>query len=270
MAGVSIDPDRVEALIAEIAETEIAARFGKLSAEDIHEKSGPADLVTEADEAAERALKKALLGVRPDATFIGEETAAKNPSIVEALGEKGAFWIVDPLDGTRNFVTGAKEFGTIVAFVEGGETRMGWIYAVPEKSSGVAVRGAGARWRGAPIEPKAEPEGNLIALRSLGWAPPSRREQLRALLKQRFDSRPGYCSAYAYLSLARGLVDFKLSSRIHPWDHAAGALLVREAGGKIAFLDSGEDYPPMPSVDRLLLATAPGRDWSAIAASLSG
>ena len=269
MARIDIDPGRVAALIADIAETEIAQRYGKLAPSEIREKSGPTDLVTEVDEATEAALKKALLGIRPDAGFIGEEAAAKDPRVVDALSGSGAFWVVDPLDGTRNFVAGVDEFGTIVAFVEGGETRMGWIYGVPDKACAIAVQGGGARWKDAPIKPKPETKGKMIALRSLGWAPPGRQEHLRALLKDRFDSRPGYCSAYAYLLLAQGLVDFKLSSRIHPWDHAAGALLVREVGGKAAFLDDEAEYPPAPSVDRLLLATAPGRDWRAIAAELN-
>lgn len=267
---MSIDPARIAALIADIAETEIAPRYGRLSADEINQKSGPDDLVTEVDEAAERALKKALLGVRPDAAFIGEEAAAKDPALVETLKGEGAFWIVDPLDGTRNFVRGVDEFATIVAFVENGETRMGWIYAVPDKAVAVAERGAGAEWNGARIVPEARSGEKLVALRSLGWAPPDRRERMRALLTERFESRPSYCSAYAYLSLARGLVDFKISSRIHPWDHVAGALLVKEAGGRTAFLDTGADYPPMPSVDRLLLATAPGRDWRSIAEALRG
>lgn len=268
MASMTIDPAHVGALIAEIAEAEIAPRYGRLSEEEIREKSGPNDLVTEVDEATEAALKKALLGVRPDAVFIGEEAAAKDPSLVEKLGRDGAFWIVDPLDGTRNFVRGVDEFGTIVAFVEDGETRMGWIYAVPEKAIAIAERGSGAEWRGERIAPRAPQGDKLVALRSLGWAPPARADHLRSLLKDRFESRPGYCSAYAYLLLARGLVDFKLSSRIHPWDHVAGALIVKEIGGKTAFLDSGEDYPPMPSLDALLLGTAPGRDWRAIAEAL--
>jgi fructose-1,6-bisphosphatase/inositol monophosphatase family enzyme len=64
------------------------------------------------------------------------------------------------------------------------------------------------------------------------------------------------------------LVDFKISSRIHPWDHAAGALLAAEAGGKTAFLDDALDYAPQPSIDSPLLATAAGRDWAVIAGKL--
>ncbi|MEX0644582.1 MAG: inositol monophosphatase family protein [Parvularculaceae bacterium] len=265
MARLTIDPEKVAAVIAEIAEEKIAPRYGRLAPGEIREKSGPNDLVTEVDEAVECALKKALWDINPSALFIGEEAASKDPALSGALAGDGSFWIVDPLDGTRNFVNGVNEFGTIVAFVENGEARMGWIYAAPDKKMAIAVKGDGATWAGEPINPKKPAGARLIALRSLGFLPPARAEHMRGVLKEHFDSRPGYCSAYAYIALARGLVDLKISSRIHPWDHVAGALIAAEAGGAIAFLEDGAPYRPTPSVDRLLLGTAPGRDWKAIA-----
>jgi fructose-1,6-bisphosphatase/inositol monophosphatase family enzyme len=263
-----IDPDKVAALIAEIAETEIAARYGKLSKKEVREKSGPNDLVTEVDEATERALRAALKDIRPDAAFVGEEATSADPGVADALKSGAPAWIVDPLDGTRNFVTGTDEFGTIVAFVERGEAQMGWIYAVPEKKIAVGVRGEGATWGGERIVAKESAGERLVALRSLGFLPPQRADYMRALLREHFDSRPGYCSAYAYIALARGLVDVKISSRIHPWDHVAGAVIVKEAGGRIAWLEDGAAYGPQPSVDKLLLATAPARDWGKVAEAL--
>lgn len=260
-----IDAEKVAALIADIAETEIAPRYGKLKSHEIREKSGPTDLVTEVDEATERALRAALMDIRPDAAFVGEESAAADPRVAEALRTGGAAWIVDPLDGTRNFVNGVDEFGTIVAFIENGRTEAGWIYSVPEKKIAIGVRGEGASWGGGKIVVKKPAGERLVALRSFGFLPPARADYMRALLKENFDSRPGYCSAYAYIALSRGLVDVKISSRIHPWDHAAGALLVEEAGGRVAWLDDGAAYAPQPTADRLLLGTAPGRDWDRVA-----
>lgn len=266
---MSVDPQKVAGVIAEIARAEIMARYGKLSSGDVRRKSGPNDLVTVVDEATEARLRAALSDIRPDAAFIGEELAAKKPQIVSALAGEGAFWVVDPLDGTRNFVRGVDEFGVIVALVENGETKMGWIYAAPHDEMGIAVKGEGAVFDGAPVTPRAASGKKLVALRSLGWvSPPARQDALRETLKRRFDSRPGYCSAYAYLHLALGDVDMKLSSRIHPWDHLAGALMVTEAGGRVAFLDDEAAYGPSPSVDRLLLAVAPGRDWDAAAEAI--
>ncbi|HPE32593.1 MAG TPA: inositol monophosphatase [Parvularculaceae bacterium] len=263
-----VDVEKVAALIAEIAQTEIMPRYGKLSAGEIRQKSGPNDLVTEVDEATERALELALRAIRPDAGFIGEELAAKNPQAANALTGEGAFWVVDPLDGTRNFVNGVDEFGTIVALVENGETRAGWIYAAPHNSSAIAEKGEGATWRGERLRVTASEREKPLGLRSLGWLSPDRQERMRARLSARFESRSSHCSAYAYIALAKGDVDFKVSSLIHPWDHVAGALIVSEAGGKPAFLDDGEPYRPSPSVNKPLLVTARRNDWDAIAAGL--
>lgn len=264
-----VDVEKVAALIAEIAEAEIMPRYGKLKAEEIRQKAGPHDLVTEVDEATERALEKALRAVHPGAGFVGEELAAKNPQAANVLTGEGAFWVVDPLDGTRNFVNRVDEFGVIVALVEDGETRAGWIYAAPEAASAVAEKGEGATWRGARIAPHKSSRDKLIGLRSLAWLPPERADRIRTNLKENFDSRSNQCSAYAYLSLIRGLADFKISSLVHPWDHAAGVLMVNETGGKAAFLDDEEPYRPRGSIEKPLLVTASGRDWLGVAETLS-
>ncbi len=262
------DPVRVAAVIAEIAATEIAPHFGKLEKEAVRQKSSATDLVTCVDEAAEAMLRKALGALAPGAGFIGEEAASADPSIVAALSCEGRFWIVDPLDGTRNFVNGVPEYGTIVAYVENGRTRMGWIHAGPEGETAIAVAGEGVRWRGAAPDVTAPAPGLPTGLRSTGWLLPEWRDRLTQSLKRDVASIPGHCSAYAYLKLMTGDVDFKLSSRIHPWDHAAGALILDELGGRAAFLASGEAYRPQDSVDAPLLAAAPGRDWTNIARRL--
>lgn len=261
------DPERVAARIAEVAQAVIAPRYGRLKADEIRQKGGPNDLVTEVDEAAERALEAALGELAPGAAFLGEELAARDPARVGALLAQERCWIVDPLDGTRNFINRIDEFGTIVAFVEGGITRMGWIYAIPHDACAIASAGEGATLDGDAIG-VAPPKPRLEGLRSLGWLEPKRQDRIRARLRAHFPTRPGNCSAYAYLDLARGRVDFKLSSRIHAWDHAAGALLVAETGGRTAFLDGGAAYAPSASVDAPLLCSAAGRDWNAIAAKL--
>lgn len=259
------DPERVAAIIAEIAEAEMIPRYRKLGAGAVKTKEGPTDLVTVVDEEVEKALKHRLLELAPGAAFVGEEAAAADRSVADETARADRCWIVDPLDGTRNFVNGVDEFGTIVAYAESGVTVAGWIYAAPLRAVAVAVRGAGVTWRGAPVRTKPQTAEKPLGLRSTGWLPPEWRDRLVANLKRNLSSRPGHCSAYAYLKLLEGEVDFKLSSRIHAWDHAAGALMLQELGGEARWLDTGEPYAPQPSADRPLLATAPGRDWPAIA-----
>lgn len=258
------DPAAVAAIIAEIADAEIAPYYGRLAAGAVRAKESPTDLVTIVDEATERALKAALCALAPSAAFVGEEAVAADPSLAQKLGDD-ACWIVDPLDGTRNFVNGVDEFGTIVAYAERGRTIMGWIYAVPQRLSAIAVLGEGATIDGRPVTVRRQPLERPSGLRSTGWLLPRWRERLVASLKRNVESRPGHCSAYAYLKLLGGEVDFKLSSRIHAWDHAAGALMLSEAGGSARWLGDGAAYAPRPSRDEPLLATAPGRSWDEIA-----
>jgi len=257
-------------ILARAADEIITPRFGRLGREDIREKTSPTDLVTEVDVAVEAYLRDALKPITPEAGFIGEEGAAAEPGVVAAIEGEGAYWVADPLDGTRNFVHGKEEFATILALVRDGETEAGWIYAPPLRSCAVAVKGGGVSWAGRMVD-VAPPAGDRPqGLRSTGWLGDADRDRILPRLKENVETRPGLCSAYAYLQLIRGETDFKLSSRIHPWDHAAGALMLTEAGGRVAFLEDGADYRPRDSIDAPLLAVAPGRDWDDIARRIYG
>ncbi len=266
-----VDSAKVTELLAEAAESIILPRFGNLSDDQIRTKSSPTDLVTEVDVETEAFLKSALEKIAPAASFIGEEAAAADPSIVAAIEGEGRYWILDPLDGTRNFVRGVDEFATILALVENGVAVMGWIYAPILKAAAVVERGGGVTWNGAPVETRPYAGPKPTSLRSIGWLTGDWKDVLPPRLKASTIAQSSHCSAFAYLNLLWGDVDLKLSSRIHPWDHVAGALMLQEAGGRAAFLSDASavvDYAPSDSVDRPLLATAPGRDFSAIAAAL--
>jgi fructose-1,6-bisphosphatase/inositol monophosphatase family enzyme len=264
-----IDAGAVTELLAEISCNIVMPRYGRLRDDQVKTKSGPNDLVTEVDEEAEAFLSDRLRKIAPQAVFIGEESAAADPAIVKAIEGEGLFWIADPLDGTRNFVRGNPEFATIIALVKNGETIMGWIYAHPEGKCATAERGGGAFWDGAAVDPLRQSDAKPSGLRSIGWLSDNWRQRLDANIKTNVGTMPGHCSAYAYLKLLKGETDFKVSSRIHPWDHLAGTLMLTEAGGRTAWLDTHQDYQPIDSDDRPLLATAPGRDWKDIAARLT-
>ena len=265
---MTVDMAKASEAIRRTADEIIAPRFGKLSKADVRQKSSPTDLVTEVDELAEAALRDRLIALAPDAEFVGEEAAASDPSIVAAISGPGRFWVVDPLDGTRNFVRGLPEFATIVALIENGRTVMGWIYAVPERSTIFAELGRGAFRDGAPIKARPASDAKPSGMRSLGWLNPDWEAIIRSKIAENVETTPSHCSAYAYLKLTSGFYDFKISSRIHPWDHAAGALILSELSGAAAYLDNDAPYAPADSVDRPMLATAPGRDWREIAGLL--
>ena len=123
----SPDVDKVAALIAEVAATEIQPRFRKLAAHEQREK-GPGDIVTIADERAEAAMTPRLMALAPGSIVIGEEAAAKDPKLVERLLHDQVAWIVDPVDGTANFAEGKEEFVSMVALVRGDELIASWIH----------------------------------------------------------------------------------------------------------------------------------------------
>lgn len=259
------DFQRVGDIIVEIAAREMLPRYRNLDASAVKAKESPTDLVTTVDHAVEDALRVAFARIAPAATFIGEEAAAADPSIADAISTAPQCWIVDPLDGTRNFVNHVDEFGTIVAYVENGETIAGWIYAAPDLALITAVKGEGVSRNGERIQTAPQADARPSGLRSTGWLADEWREPIVTNLKSNVASRSGHCSAYAYLKLLEGNIDFKLSSRIHAWDHAAGALMAEELGGAVRWIDTGGRYRPEQSADRPLLAVAPGRDWELIA-----
>lgn len=268
-----VNPDKVADLIAELAETVIRPHHKTLDPERVRQKSSVNDLVTDIDEEMERVLRSALKDVYPAASFIGEESAAADPAIVDALSGDGAFWVADPIDGTRVFVNGQEEFGVIVSLVENGETQMGWIYGMADRASMTAERGAGVTWRGEALatSKSASERGHETprGARSVGWLTDEWREPIKANLKAKFETTASHCSAYAYVKTVLGEYDFKLSSRIHAWDHLAGTLMITELGGAVRWLDTRDPYFPSASFDRPLLATAAAQDWELIADGLT-
>ncbi len=102
-------------------------RFRKLGIGDIRVKTEATDLVTEGDEAAERYIKAEVSQILPGALFVGEESVASDPSLLEKLGHADLAFIVDPIDGTFNFASGMPLFGVMVSIVSKGETVAGII-----------------------------------------------------------------------------------------------------------------------------------------------
>jgi fructose-1,6-bisphosphatase/inositol monophosphatase family enzyme len=254
------DRDEVARIIAEVGVSEVMPRFQNLLAGDIREK-GPGDFVTVADEAAERRLAAALGALLPGAKIVGEEAVAADPTDLAALAGDDPVWVIDPIDGTANFASGRPIFAIMVALVQRGETAMGWIHDPVAQSTAIAIRGEGA-WRDgrrlhvARLDAGGELMGNRRLARRLGDRSP--------YVFTPFDLR---CAGHEYLALAGGTAHFVLYNRLHPWDHAAGHLLHREAGGFSAKLD-GSPYTPRTS-DGGLLLTPDESSWRALREALN-
>jgi myo-inositol-1(or 4)-monophosphatase len=201
---------------------------------------GPADLVTDADEASQVAIQRVIADRFPNHAFIGEERAAGRP-----LAAAQQFtWIVDPLDGTTNYVHGYPQYAVSVALARGNQLLVGAIYDPVNEQCFVAGNGRGATCNGVPMRTsKVVDVDEALVVVSL---PARVRGDSPDLLD--FASAAQVCQAvrrsgsaalnFAYV--AKGALDAFWATHTYPWDVAAGVLLVRESGGLVTSRNGGE------------------------------
>ncbi|MFE2417220.1 inositol monophosphatase family protein [Streptomyces hokutonensis] len=223
----------VEDAIRKAAAAEIMPRFRQLAAHEIDQKSGPHDLVTDADRNAERHLTQVLGALLPGSVVVGEEAVHADPETYEALQGDAPVWIVDPVDGTRQFVRGETGFCTLVALARQGELLASWTYAPARDQLATAVKGGGAfldgvRLRSGGPDPARDLE---VATSHPDYTTDAQKRALLGLWADGVRTRPCGSAGLEYLAIAKGELDATAFSWEAAWDHAAGLLLVEEAGG---------------------------------------
>ncbi|MDU8944159.1 inositol monophosphatase family protein [Ovoidimarina sediminis] len=237
----------------------IMPRFRSLAADDIETKSGPKDLVTIADRAAELAIGDGIARILPEAAIVGEEAVSASPHLLDAIGSSETCVIVDPIDGTGNYVSGLAVFGTILAVVHRGETIFGLLYDPVMDDWMFALRGEGAWFRRQdgtrlPVHTRTtEAVSSASGFVTLDDYDDETREIVRRGFGAAFQIRDIRCSCHEYRAVASGNVDFLRSYGLKPWDHAAGNLLLEEAGGW-ARVDGEMPYTPDMRQGRLIAA----------------
>ncbi|MFJ2171786.1 inositol monophosphatase family protein [Streptomyces sp. NPDC087851] len=239
----AVQVSAVEEAVRKAAAAEIMPRHRRLAAHEITEKSAPHDLVTIADRRAEEHLTAALTALLPGSAVVGEEAVHADPARYEALRGEAPVWIVDPVDGTRQFIRGEDGFCTLVALAQGGELVASWTYAPALDEMAIAVRGRGAVLDGVPLRPGPPDEAAplRVATSHPDYTTPEQKRALLGLRTEGIDARPCGAAGLEYLAVARGSLDAVAFSWELAWDHAAGLLLVTEAGGAHATL-TGEPY----------------------------
>jgi fructose-1,6-bisphosphatase/inositol monophosphatase family enzyme len=256
-----MDMAAVEQAMRDVADAEIRPRFRALAEGDISTKSGPLDFVTIADTEAEHALAPLLRRIR-DIPVIGEEASAADPLLEATLADLPAAWLVDPVDGTANFVKGSPTYAVMVALVEDGEPTGGWILHPETGDMYSALAGKGATLNGTALEPRARGAHDLRDLRAalaVTYAPPDLAEGYRRMASvMKSSGVTRMCAGFDYADLATGALDVMLFVRSKPWDHAPGAVIVRECGFAVKRLD-GADY--VPAIDGEPLLIAPASVW---------
>ncbi len=251
----------VLALIRKASEEAILPHYRTLEADQITDKASD-DVVTVADHASEAILTEGLAKLEPGIAIVGEEAAFADRAVLDGL--KGECWIVDPLDGTNNFARGKPPFGILIARASGGFARSGWIYDCLTGRFCSVHEDGGAFIDGERIQARESGETPPVAAISLVFMHDAQRDAVKAQVAPhyRLVDIPR-CAAEQYPRLALGINDVSIFQRTLAWDHAAGALWLNEAGGKVA-RPNGSPYRVDDERTGMLGASSP-RLWDDLA-----
>ena len=213
------------------------------------ENKGLQDFVTVADKRAEQTIRAALQESFPDDAFMGEEGGSARPQMARIDTPPGT-WVVDPIDGTTNFIRGFRHWGVSIAFVSGKDILVGVIYDATRDVVFSAISGEGALREGQPISAaKTRDPARGIAI--LGHSRRTDFEDYLAVSRRLFDTGMDYrrmgAAAIGLVRVAEGVADLYYERHLSPWDVLAGALIAREAGAQVA----------IPPVERLLAEGGP-------------
>ncbi|MGY1722887.1 inositol monophosphatase family protein [Blastococcus sp. SYSU DS0533] len=247
-AAAADPPALLELAVAAAREAAVLVARGRESAADrVSTKSSPVDVVTAVDAASEELLVRRLLDARPEDGVLGEEGAARE-------GTSGVRWIVDPIDGTVNFLYDIPAYAVSVAAEVDGVVRAGAVLNVATGELFTATSGGGA-WLAAPGRPgrrlavsaPSSLEQTMVAT-GFGYRVEQRRAQgavVAELVTRVRDIRRFGSAALDLCAVAAGRVDAYYELDLNPWDHAAGALVAAEAGAVVSGLDGAPVGEPM-------------------------
>lgn len=241
---------------------DLAVRVGREAAERLRHtrpagrvavaatKSSATDVVTELDRSTEDFIRASLLAARPDDAFVGEEGR-------DCAGTSGVEWIVDPIDGTVNFIYGIAAYAVSIAARHAGKVVAGYVTNVATGEEWSASLGSGSHRLDSPGGPFTAPPAPTLdrALVATGFAydAATRARQgqaVAALLPQVRDIRRIGAAALDLCAVAEGRVDAYVEQGLHEWDLAAGGLIAAEAGLVVRGLDG-------PADRRLVIAAGP-------------
>ncbi|MFI7421625.1 inositol monophosphatase family protein [Nonomuraea sp. NPDC049684] len=217
--------------------------------EDVETKSSPTDVVTILDKASEELIRERVLAVRPDDRFLGEEGG-------EAPGASDVRWIVDPVDGTVNFLYGLPDWAVSIAVEVAGQVVAGVVNVPARGEVFTAALGEGAWLGGARLRCNSGvPLARALVATGFGYSAPRREVQgqvVAAVLPRVRDIRRGGSCAIDLCSVAAGRVDAYYERGTNTWDHAAAGLVATEAGARLGGLHG------RPVGPEFALCAAPG------------
>ena len=227
----------------------VARRRAEAPVEVAATKSSPTDVVTASDTAAERLIRERIAAARPDDGFLGEEGGGQS-------GRTRVRWVVDPIDGTVNYLYGIPFYAVSIAAEVDGQVAVGAVHNPVSGETWTAVAGRGARLDGRPVR-----VGDLTdpahALVGTGFnydvrTRTAQAQQVARLLPRVRDIRRIGAASLDLCAVAMGRLDAFVEQGLKPWDLAAGGLVAREAGARLGGLGDAE------AGEGLVVATNPG------------
>jgi myo-inositol-1(or 4)-monophosphatase len=229
-------------------------------------KSTPTDVVTDADTAAEALIRDRLLAARPDDGLLGEEGGS-------VAGRSNVVWVVDPIDGTVNYLYGLPEYAVSIAAQVDGATVVGVVHHPTSGQTWTAIRGQGAVLDGRSIrESGCDRLDRALIATGFGYDARRRARQadvLRHVLPKVRDIRRAGAASLDLCAVASGLVDGYYERGLAAWDLAAGCLIAEEAGAVVAGISGRAAGPDLviaagpalfPALHDLLQPLEPDRD----------
>lgn len=249
-------------LTKQVAQHEIVPRYLRVA----HEHKVDGSLCTVADTAAQAALVKGLRAIA-DCPVLGEEMTSEEQQRLWEAGHDG-IWVIDPIDGTSNFVNGLPYFAVSIALMRGGRTEIGVIHAPELDEMFWAERGKGAFLNGERLPIKERPPRSLkAALAGVDLKRLDRKLAAELAARPPYSSQRNFgASSLDWCFVAAGRFDVYLHGGQKLWDYAAGALILEEAGGSLATLDQDDFWAGNPWKRSVIAAWhgptfALWRDW---------
>jgi myo-inositol-1(or 4)-monophosphatase len=227
--------------------TDLAREAGQIHSDGmtralrIETKSSPTDLVSQIDKESERLIVERLREARPDDAVLGEEGALGE-------GTSGVRWVIDPLDGTTNYIYGYPAYAVSIAVEVDGQPQIGVVYDSSAGRMYRAISGFGAVCDDRPIHVREQPD-LATALVATGFSyEAAQRERQGAVVARVLgrvrDIRRGGTAALDLCHVAAGHVDAYWELDLSPWDYAAGGVIARAAGAEVAFPRAAHGHGP--------------------------
>ena len=252
---MNIPHQEVEALLREASEEKIMPLWKNLNSDDVSEKTLD-EIVTIADQSCELFLTERLPKLLAGSLVLGEESVHKDPTLMAGLQSDAPVWVIDPLDGTGNFVSGNPPIAIMVCLIHNGVTLGAWVLNPLEGTLTHAEKGGGA-FEGDTrlhVTPSVQPLSNLCGALLTKFLPDHLRPTAEAAASYFLGTERTKCAGYDYNAFAKNDMQFLFYYRTLVWDHAPGILIAEEAGGFVRRLD-GTSYTPVDTREGLLCAS---------------